>query len=130
MYAVLLNATFEVITASLLVNPHAITKPTNLEDPPGSNTGTLDSRHAFRLQLLVSPLDGPVSGRQTSKREDDDPESHLPRFVDSDQGAVAVFDNVKEQRPGCEFLDRLGSLLFAPEAFEQADVGAELAGGV
>ena len=130
IHAILLDAIFEVIPASLLVNTHAITQPTHLEDPPRSNSAPLDPRHAFRLQLLVRPLDGSVSGRQAREREDDDSESHLSRFVNGNQWAVAVLDNVEEQRPGCEFLDRLGGLLFALEAFEQADVGAELAGGV
>ena len=43
---------------------------------------------------------------------------------------MSILDNVEEERPGCEFLDCLRGLLFAFEAFEQAYVGPEGAGGV
>ncbi len=126
----LLDTALEVIPSGFLVNPHAIAEPAHLKDTSGRDAASLDPGHAFPFQLLVRALDRPVSGSEPREGEDDDPEAHFARFVHGDERAVAVLDDVEEQGPRRELFDCLRRLLFAAEAFEQADVGAEGAGGV
>lgn len=51
------NPVFEVIASSLLIHPHAVAQPTDLEDLPRRDSTPLNPRYTLPFQLLVSRLD-------------------------------------------------------------------------
>lgn len=86
----------------------------------------MDACNSFDLQPLKCAFDGQIGWDQSSEGKDDDPETHVPRFIYGNQRTVTILNDVQQQRPWREILYCPARFVFALEAFQQTDVCAKI----
>ena len=89
----------------------------------------MHSRHSLRLQPLKRTFDRQIRRYQSSKRKDDDPEPHIPRFIHRKQRTMPILNHIQQQRPWRQISDRPTRFVFALEPFQQTDIGTEISSG-
>ena len=54
----------------------------------------MHASHSLRLQPLKRTFDRHIRRNQRAKRKDDDPETHVPRFIHREQRTVTILNHI------------------------------------
>lgn len=91
-----LNTALKVVPSSNLINLHRFLQPTDIENTPRADFCLMNTRNSFGLQPLECIFDRQVCGHQSSEGKNDNPETHVPRFIHSDQRTMTILNNIQQ----------------------------------